>query len=440
MKGRTIRTLEEHRNWDRWLKKNPDFDTGTWDALNVEEKRKCVRTRLAPPKSISTWRDERAGNGTRMTLFRTRKRSGRCAVVWHTPPKRVGPTTIRLPGLKPTKGLPSQVRLRAAKICAHTGRGGKPVLRLHIAVDVEQRKRHEATIVGNDAGCANTLINHDGWRLTLPEHNETLAQCVEHQRQMARCEKGSRKWSDALGKLRGGCQDIRNADHDAIRKATRELALMWDVLGLETLRVVAMGTSARARGRPGVSAKSALNRKLRRALWGFTRATLETAFETAGGEIVYIPAAYSSQTCSRCGHIDAKNRNSKDLLCMDCAHVDDTDENATCNIRQRTIEILMLRAAGHSPTKALNLLWKDILTNTKRYAKNARNTRTLNSVAREGENQPSGGQRPTHHAAGRVPHQSAIAGEKRQTGPQAGLLSNAQHLKQQRHKNSITSV
>ena len=29
---------------------------------------------------------------------------------------------------------------------------------------------------------------------------------------MARCEKGSRKWSDALGKLRGGCQDIRKAD------------------------------------------------------------------------------------------------------------------------------------------------------------------------------------------------------------------------------------
>ena len=215
---------------------------------------------------------------------------------------------------------------------------------------------------------------------------------------------------------------------------------MWDVLGLEMLPIATMGTSARAHGKTGVSAKNALNRKLRRALWGCTRATLETAFETAGSEIVYVPVAYSSQTDSRCGHIDTKNRNGRDFLCMDRAHVDDADENAACNIRQRTIEVLTLRTAGHSPTKALNLLWKDILANTKRYAKNARNPRTLNSVARKGENQPSGGQWPTHHAAGRVPRRSAIAGEKRQTGPQAGLLSNVQHPEQQRHKNSITSV
>ena len=54
-----------------------------------------------------------------------------------------------------------------------------------------------------------------------------------------------------------------------------------------------------------------------------------------------------------------------------------------------------------------------------------RQPRTLNSVAQEGENQPSGRQRPTHHVAGRVPRRDTIAGEKRQTGPQAGLLSNA---------------
>ena len=87
---------------------------------------------------------------------------------------------------------------------------------------------------------------------------------------------------------------------------------------------------------------------------------------------------------------------------MDCAHVDDADENAACNIRQRTIEILTLRTAGKSPTKALNLLWKDILANAKHYSKNAKNAKTRNSVAREGENQPWGRQRPTHHAAGWV--------------------------------------
>ena len=205
------------------------------------------------------------------------------------------------------------------------------------------------------------------------------------------------------------------------------------LLGLETLPIAAMGTSARARGRTGVSAKNALNTKLHRALWGFTRATFETAFETASSEIVYVPAQ----------GVDTSTRRieTEETSCAWTAPMSTTPmKNAACNIRQRTIEILTLHTAGHSPTKALILLWKNILANTKRYAKNAKNTRTRNPVAREGENQPADGQRPTHHAAGRVPCRSAIAGEKRQTSHQAGLLSNTQHPVQQRHKNSITSV
>ena len=110
----------------------------------------------------------------------------------------------------------------------------------------------------------------------------------------------------------------------------------------------------------------------RSALPGPTKRVIRTTFETSGKEVVYVPAAYSSQPCSRCGHIDAKNRNGRDFLCMDCAHVDDADENEACNIRQRTIEILTLRTAGHNPTKTLSLLWKDIRANAKRYAKNVK--------------------------------------------------------------------
>ena len=46
-------------------------------------------------------------------------------------------------------------------------------------------------------------------------------------------------------------------------------------------------------------------------------------------------AAYSSRTCSKCGHNSAKNRSGEQFLCTSCGFVSDADYNASLVIERR---------------------------------------------------------------------------------------------------------
>ena len=151
-------------------------------------------------------------------------------------------------------------------------------------VDVEGRAPDtETAIAGADMGCADTLTMHDGSTLTLPEHEEALEKALKAQRAMSGCVRGSRQWKDNLECLRTQRRAMQHRDHDAVRKSACEIARAYDVLGLESLNIKGMGSSARARSDTGVGAKRALNRRIRAGLWGFTQTTLANAMEAAGG-------------------------------------------------------------------------------------------------------------------------------------------------------------
>ncbi|MFG1954779.1 zinc ribbon domain-containing protein [Micromonospora sp. NPDC048830] len=45
-----------------------------------------------------------------------------------------------------------------------------------------------------------------------------------------------------------------------------------------------------------------------------------------------MPAAYTSQTCSTCGHRDPRSRNGVAFTCTSCGHLDHADTNAALNI------------------------------------------------------------------------------------------------------------
>ena len=58
----------------------------------------------------------------------------------------------------------------------------------------------------------------------------------------------------------------------------------------------------------------------------------------AGVRVAYVNPAYTSQTCSRCGHCEKANRRSQArFLCVQCGYACHADLNAAENIRRAAV-------------------------------------------------------------------------------------------------------
>jgi len=79
------------------------------------------------------------------------------------------------------------------------------------------------------------------------------------------------------------------------------------------------------------------NNKLQR--WSYPKVLnkLSMICEEQGINLVRVDPSYTSQTCSKCGHKDKKNRSGERFLCLSCGMEMDADYNASINILHRGI-------------------------------------------------------------------------------------------------------
>jgi putative transposase len=193
----------------------------------------------------------------------------------------------------------------------------------------------DGSVVGVDRGVAVSAALSTGELLHAPglTPGESKRLTVLQQR-LARCERGSHrreKTKRAIAKLKAHERDRRK---DWVEKTTADLARRFDVIRVEALDVQAMTRSARGTvEQPGVRAaqKRGLNRAISRSGWGILAARLQ---QKACGRVEQIPAAYTSQRCSACGHVAPENRKSQAVFeCQACtAGRCNADVNAARNI------------------------------------------------------------------------------------------------------------
>ena len=160
------------------------------------------------------------------------------------------------------------------------------------------------------------------------------------QHKLARSQHGSRRRKArklAIARLKARETDARR---DWCEKVSTDLARRFDVIRIENLRIADMTHSAKGtRAEPGcgVSQKAGLNREIMRSGWGLLARRLE---DKAPGRVQRVSPAYTSQRCSKCGHVAAGNRKSQAVFtCLACAVTLHADVNAARNI-----------AAGHAAT------------------------------------------------------------------------------------------
>ena len=164
------------------------------------------------------------------------------------------------------------------------------------------------------------------------------------QRAVSRKVKGSCNRKKAVQRLGALHRRIARQRNDWLHKLSAQIVSEHPVIAIEDLQVKNMSASARGTAAaPGrnVKAKAGLNRSILDQGWGEFQRQLEYKAAAVGGSVVAVPAAYTSQRCSACGHTDAGNRKSQSLFsCLACGHAEKADVNAARNIL----------AAGHAAT------------------------------------------------------------------------------------------
>lgn len=122
---------------------------------------------------------------------------------------------------------------------------------------------------------------------------------------------------------------------------SRRLVRSYGLVAIENLKIRNMTASGQGTvEEPGsrVAQKSGLNRAILNVGWYALERMLRYKMEETGGLLVKVPAAYSSQTCAACGHVDARSRESQAIFCCTaCGEVANADINAAKTILARAL-------------------------------------------------------------------------------------------------------
>jgi putative transposase len=193
----------------------------------------------------------------------------------------------------------------------------------------------EGSVVGVDRGVVVSAALSTGELLHAPSLTPGEARRVKMlQQRLARAKRGSNRRTRtklAIAKLKARDADRRK---DWVEKASTDIARRFDTIRIEELDVRAMTRSARGTVEQpgvGVAQRRGLNRGISRSGWGLLATRLR---HKAFGRVEQVPAAYTSQRCSACGHVAPGNRKSQAVFeCEACtAGPCNADVNAARNI------------------------------------------------------------------------------------------------------------
>jgi putative transposase len=193
----------------------------------------------------------------------------------------------------------------------------------------------DGSVIGVDRGVAVSAALSTGELLHTPSltpgEQIRLRRLQQH---LARAKRGSnrrQRTKVAIARIKAHESDRRR---DWVEKTTTDLARRFDTIRVEELDVRAMTRSARGTVEHpgvGVAQKRGLNRAISRQGWGQLVARLN---HKAAGRLQRVPAAYTSQRCSACGHVAPENRKNQAVFaCVACkAGPCNADVNAARNI------------------------------------------------------------------------------------------------------------
>lgn len=213
-------------------------------------------------------------------------------------------------------------------------------------------------VVGIDRGIATTLALSTGEMLSMPDSLKSSEKAKRKaQRTVSRRRKGSKRRARALRRVARIMARQARIRRDFHHRAALDISKRFGVAVLEDLKTKQMTATARgtiAEPGRGVRQKAGLNRAILNAGWHQFATILTYKMEERGGQVVIVPARFTSQTCAACNVVDARSRESQArFVCISCGHTDHADINAAVNIERRgSTPLLGVEGSRQRPVEA----------------------------------------------------------------------------------------
>lgn len=215
-------------------------------------------------------------------------------------------------------------------------------------------------VIGLDRGCVHTLASSDGTFMDMPKPSKAELKRLKYlQRRMARQDRvnearggkpakfASKRRQKTLSQFNVLQSRIIRRKNDWIEKTTTRLAQENILVAMEDLDVRAMTKRPKPKPDPakpsqylhnGAKVKAGLNRSILSNNWSRLMKRLQGKMNANGGRLVIVLAAYTSQTCHKCGYVTKENRDSQAVFrCVECGYEANADVNAAENILDRAL-------------------------------------------------------------------------------------------------------
>ncbi len=190
--------------------------------------------------------------------------------------------------------------------------------------DVAVEPSHKPA-VGIDVGLKSFGTLSDGTAIANPRFGKKAERKLAHaHRMVSRTKKGSKNRRKAVSRLQQVYLRIQNLRHNFTHQESRKIANAYGVIAVEDLNVRGMVRSR--------FAKSILD-----ACWSQFTSQLAYKAEEAGGVVVRVNPAGTSQDCSECGQTVPKDLSVRVHECS-CGCVLNRDVNAARNILRRALD------------------------------------------------------------------------------------------------------
>jgi putative transposase len=252
--------------------------------------------------------------------------------------KQYGNSFNVLPGSKKNKGTLVLAKLGHLKMVIHRTIKGTlksavvkrtPTGKWFVSISVEMEKEQEASrqapvseeVVGIDVGLKSFAYLSTGEEITNPRFFRTEeAALARAGRKLSKASKGSKQRTQKRKVVARIHERISNRRKNFIEQEVNKLVKRFGFIAMEALVVRNMIKNPK------------LAKSIADASWSMFFTRMLAKAEEAGRQVVRVNPAYTSQTCSACGHCQPMPLSVRVYECPQCGLVIHRDHNGSLNI------------------------------------------------------------------------------------------------------------